>query len=173
MQCAKCGSEVPEDAVYCPKCGTPVETVTQLELALWGERFVAWLIDIIILSIIVTPLRILLSNVWPSFAWTHGIPVWIPFVDFGTSNVIHLLYWMLMENTYGQSFGKMVMKIKVTRLDGQPISIQQAALESVGKAFLLPIDFLLGLIFYPRRRQRIFNYLSETTVIKLKRTATS
>ena len=170
MQCVKCGSEVPEDADYCPNCGAQVD-VTELKLAFWGERFVAWLIDIIILSIIVVPLRILLSNVWPSFAWVQNVPTWIPFVDFGTGNLIHLLYWMLMDNAYGQSFGKMVMKIKVTKLNGQPIGIQQAALESVGKAFLLPLDCLLGWIFYPRRRQRIFNYLSETIVIKLRSTA--
>jgi uncharacterized RDD family membrane protein YckC len=172
MRCSKCGDEIPEDAGYCPKCGAPVG-VTELRLAFWGERFVAWLIDVIILSIIVVPLRILLSNFWPSIVWAQNVPTWIPFVDFGTSNVIHLLYWMLMEHAYGQSFGKMVMRIRVTRLDGQPISLQQAALESVGKAFLLPLDCLLGWIFYPRRRQRIFNYLSETIVIRLRRTATS
>jgi hypothetical protein len=36
----------------------------------------------------------------------------------------------------------------------------QAAVESVGKAFLLPLDCLLGWIL------RIFNYLSETIVIR-------
>jgi hypothetical protein len=39
-------------------------------------------------------------------------------------------------------------------------------LETVGKAFLLPLDVLLGWIFYPKRRQRLFNYISETIVVK-------
>ena len=60
----------------------------------------------------------------------------------------------------------MAMRIKVTRLDGSPIGMTHAALESVGKAFLLPLDCLLGWILYPRRRQRIFNYISETMVIR-------
>jgi len=51
-------------------------------------------------------------------------------------------------------------------LDGSQIGMGHAALESVGKAFLLPLDCLLGWLIYPKRRQRIFNYISETIVIK-------
>jgi uncharacterized RDD family membrane protein YckC len=81
--------------------------------------------------------------------------------------VIYFLYWMFMDGSYGQSFGKMLMRIKVTRLNGSRIGIANTALESVGKAFLLPLDCLLGWILFPGRRQRIFNYLSETIVIKV------
>jgi uncharacterized RDD family membrane protein YckC len=95
-----------------------------------------------------------------------SFPTWVPFVDFGLSNVVQFLYWMLMEGAYGQSLGKMLMRIKVARLDGSPINMGQAALQSLGKAFLLPLDCLLGWILYPRRRQRLFNYLSETVVVK-------
>jgi uncharacterized RDD family membrane protein YckC len=42
----------------------------------------------------------------------------------------------------------------------------QAALESVGKAFLLPLDLILGWILHPRKRQRILNYLSGTIVLR-------
>jgi uncharacterized RDD family membrane protein YckC len=91
----------------------------------------------------------------------------MPFFNFGSGGVIYFIYWTFMEGAYGQSFGKMVMRIKVTRADGSPIGMMYAALESVGKAFLLPLDLLLGWILYPRRRQRIFNYISETIVIKI------
>jgi hypothetical protein len=43
-----------------------------------------------------------------------------------------------------------------------------AVLESFGKAFLLPIDVILGWIFTNDKRQRIFNRASNTVVIKLK-----
>ena len=71
-----------------------------------------------------------------------------------------------MDGAYGQSFGKMVMRLKVTRLDGSKIGMGAAALESIGKAFLLPLDVLLGWILYPKRRQRLFSYISETIVVK-------
>jgi uncharacterized RDD family membrane protein YckC len=165
-QCKNCGSELPEGAQYCPKCGVPVEKGLKPALAFWGERFVAWLIDIIILGIIVSAIRLSALVAWPGFTWTSGIPSWIPFADFGTSNVVYFLYWMLMEGIYGQSLGKMFMRLRITRLDGRPINMGQAAIESVGKAFLLPIDAIVGWILYPRRRQRLFNYLSQTVVVR-------
>jgi uncharacterized RDD family membrane protein YckC len=92
---------------------------------------------------------------------------WIPFFNFGLSGIVNFLYWMLMDGAYGQSFGKMIMRVKVTRVDGSRLNMANAALESVGKAFLLPLDCLLGWILYPRRRQRVFNYISETIVVKI------
>jgi uncharacterized RDD family membrane protein YckC len=74
-----------------------------------------------------------------------------------------------MDGIYGQSLGKMIMRLKVRGLNGEPIDMGRAALESVGKAFLLPIDCILGWIFYPRKRQRMFNYLSQTIVVRSSR----
>lgn len=172
--CKKCGKELPEGAKYCPACGTalsteaaPAASVTPvasgLKLAFWGERFVAWLLDVIIIGIVVGILSffsLLVGVTWS--VW----PSWLPFFNFNLGGVIYFLYWMFMDGAYGQSFGKMIMRIKVTRLDGSQIGMGNAALESVGKAFLLPLDCLLGWLLYPRRRQRIFNYISETIVIK-------
>ncbi len=47
--------------------------------------------------------------------------------------------------------------------------MKNAALQRFGKAFLLPIDVILGWLFPNTKRQRIFNNLSKTAVIKLKR----
>jgi len=179
--CRKCGTELPKGASYCPKCGTavamkeapvvPIAPVTPeapaLKLAFWSERFLAWLIDVVILGVIVGILGLLMwwFAVQP-FTWLPDWPGWLPFFNVGPGGVVYFLYWMFMEGAYGQSIGKMVMRIKVTRLDGRPIGVTHAALESVGKAFLLPLDCLLGWILYPRRRQRIFNYISETIVVR-------
>jgi uncharacterized RDD family membrane protein YckC len=179
--CKKCGAELPEGASYCPKCGTavPIEETPTVpiapatpeapapKLASWGERFVAWLIDMIILGAIVATIGLLMW--WfaaQPFTWVPYWPSWLPLFNFGAGGLIYFIYWTFMEGAYGQSVGKVVMRIKVTRLDGRPVSMTYAALESVGKAFLLPLDCLLGWILYPRRRQRIFNYLSETIVIR-------
>lgn len=172
-KCSNCGSEVPDGAGFCPKCGTPVKQfVEQPKLAYWGERFVAWIIDIVIVGAIVGVLRVFIGSAWPGYIWSAGLPNWFPFSDFGGSNVAYFLYWMLSEGMYGQSFGKIIMRIKVARLDGGVPNMGQAAIESVGKAFLLPIDVIVGWILYPSRRQRLFNYLSNTIVVRTTRTTT-
>jgi uncharacterized RDD family membrane protein YckC len=135
-------------------------------LALWSERFIAWLIDVIIIGIFVGLLELLTWFAWEPFSFW---PSWFPFINFGSGGIIYFLYWTLMEGIYGQSIGKMVMRIRVTRLDGSKIGFGYAALESVGKAFLLVLDLIIGWVLYPRRKQRAFNYLSETIVVQDRR----
>jgi uncharacterized RDD family membrane protein YckC len=176
--CKNCGNELSSEAKFCPKCGTavipeqattaPYETAAPmasgLKLAFWGERFVAWLIDAIILGVIVGLLGLVTWFAVGSFTWWSGWPSWVPF--FNVSGVFYFLYWFLMDGAYGQSLGKMVMHLKVVRLDGSRMDMGKAALESFGKAFILPLDVLLGWILYTRRRQRLFNYVSGTIVIR-------
>lgn len=169
VYCKSCGSELPESVSFCPKCGAIAEKAPEVKLALWGERFLAWLIDIIILGVLIGMIRLFVWVAWPGYVWVPAIPNWIPFVDFGLGNVTYFLYWMLMDGIYGQSIGKMIMGIRVAQLNNEPASIGHAALESVGKAFLLPIDCILGWILYPRKRQRVFNYLSGTIVVRVSK----
>ena len=162
--CKSCGEEIPYGVRYCPKCGARIEAAG-LALASWGERFVAWLIDMVLLSIVLAWFR-LPGFYWIPRMWGGVVPHWIPFVDFGFNNVVYFLYWALLEGAYGQSLGKMAMKIQVTGLDGGPMGSTGAAIQSIGKAFLLPLDCILGWILYPLRQQRLFNNLSETVVLK-------
>ncbi len=176
--CKKCGAELPSDAKYCPRCGTAVSpeevpaaqvqaatSMGGLKQATWGERFVAWIIDVALLDFVLLILSLIIYVGHP-FALFRSEGWWSVAFNFNSSGLIFFLYWMLMDAAYGRSIGKMVMHLKVLRMDSKPINFGQAALESVGKAFVLPLDFLLGWALYPRRRQRIFNYLSETVVVR-------
>ena len=187
--CKNCGNELPEEARYCPKCGTavaieePLKTsapsVTPaapvasegLNLAFWGVRFVAWIIDVVLVGIVLWMLNLFstLGGIPLNFTFVPGLPDWFYFFfSLNLNGVTLLFYWTFMESVYGQSFGKMVMRIKVTRLDGSPTGVTRAAVESVGKAFFLPLDLLIGWIICPRSRQRAFNLISETMVVKAK-----
>ena len=85
------------------------------------------------------------------------------------SSLAFLAYWTYFESsTSGQSIGKRLLKIKTTDLTGRKIDTKSSIIESFGKAFLLPIDVALGWIFTNNKRQRIFNRISNTIVIKLK-----
>jgi uncharacterized RDD family membrane protein YckC len=69
--------------------------------------------------------------------------------------------------TTGQSIGKKLLHLRTTDLAGKSIDVKTAVIESFGKAFLLPLDVLLGWILTNDKRQRIFNRASNTIVIKL------
>lgn len=160
--CKNCGAELSEGTVFCTRCGTSItdQTKSSFVLSDWGKRFIAWLIDIIILSFILGWITL------PGYVLVPELR-WVPFVDLGTKNLIYFLYWMFMEGIYGQSLGKMIMKIKVTKLDGRSVDLPHAAIESIGKAFLLPIDCIIGWLLYGDKNQRLFNYISETLVVDL------
>jgi len=169
--CVKCGEKIPEDAAFCPNCGTPVRISEErrLEIADWGERFIAWIIDMIVVGIFLVPFKWYFALIGLTSIGMPHFMKFIPFVDLGFDNILYFLYWTMMDGIYGQSIGKMMMKLKITRLNGGHVNIGQAAVESIGKAFLLPLDCLIGWILYSNKKQRLFNYISETIVVKTRR----
>ena len=84
------------------------------------------------------------------------------------SSLVFFLYWTYFESTTGQSIGKRVMNLKITSLNGTVAERKKVALAAFGKAFLLPFDVILGWIFTNDKRQRVFNRVSNTIVIKIK-----
>ncbi|MCW4048812.1 MAG: RDD family protein [Candidatus Bathyarchaeota archaeon] len=157
LYCERCGAEVEEDAVYCPKCGHLVGEQGEgyIELATWMQRFIALVIDGIILGIIYNFLNI------PGFSVLRGVNL-----HFGVQNVFQFLYFMFMDHYYGQTIGKKVMNLRITKDGGAPLELMDAGIEAFGKVFLLPLDFLIGYFMYREKNQRLFNYLSDTVVIR-------
>jgi uncharacterized RDD family membrane protein YckC len=98
--------------------------------------------------------------------WTHQVLRWGPFGVLHVKSWIFFVYWAFMEYSYGQSIGKMAMGIRVADIDGGRIDLGQAAVESFGKAFLLPLDLAAGIILYPWRGQRLSSHLSGTVVVR-------
>jgi uncharacterized RDD family membrane protein YckC len=175
--CKHCEAKLSEGAAYCSKCGILVESLpstpyiskSRLELASWTERFIAWVIDAIILGIFISVIKFFVWIAWPTFVWAPDYLRWIPFVDIGMDNVIFFLYWTLMDGINGQSIGKSIMRIKVTQLNDKPVDLAHATIESLGKAFLLPLDCIIGWLLYPRKKQRLFNYISETIIVRISK----
>ena len=60
-----------------------------------------------------------------------------------------------------------MLKIKTTDLTGNIADTRSVAIQSFGKAFLLPIDVFFGWIFTNEKRQRLLNRGSSTIVIKI------
>ena len=155
---------------------TNTETET-IVLASWIDRFIAWLIDFIIVSI---GLGILFAAIslpfWIAFPQMfESTNIDMPFRGLGgqwpsyiISSLVFMAYWTYFESTTGQSIGKKLLHLKTTDLAGKSIDVKTALIESFGKAFLLPLDVILGWILTNNKRQRIFNRTSGTVVVKVK-----
>ena len=145
----------------------PVEVI----LASWRDRFVAWLIDFIIVSIGLGVLFALLAIPFWFSNYSNGIASAHNNVEpfhYLLSSLAFFGYWTYFEHTSGQSIGKRLLNIKTTDMSGSRVDAKTAAIESFGKSFLLPLDVILGWLFTNNKRQRIFNKISKTIVIKLK-----
>jgi uncharacterized RDD family membrane protein YckC len=137
----------------------------QLRLAEWKDRFFAWIIDIIIVLIVI--------HILYSISGSPGYDL----KSFPLRSLAFFLYWTFFETVKGQSIGKMVLKLRTVEFSGRinrqtagkTVGVKSAAIQSFGKSFLLPIDLVLGWIFTNKYRQRIFNRLSNTVVVKLER----
>jgi uncharacterized RDD family membrane protein YckC len=136
-----------------------------ITLARWSTRFWAWLVDFIIVTIAI---EIIFAIAYAPLAFNQGIqdnPA-LGAVRFAVQSLLFFGYWLYFESTTGQSIGKKLLKIKTTNLAGNLADNRSVAIQSFGKALLLPIDVFFGWIFTNDKRQRLFNRASDTIVIK-------
>ena len=84
------------------------------------------------------------------------------------TSVMFFLYWIILEYKTGQTIGKKMFNLKITNGFGDKPSLLGVIISSFGKSFILPIDIILGLIITNEKRQRMFNRLGNTLIIKIK-----
>lgn len=132
-----------------------------VHLASWDDRFLAWLIDVLLVGAVLS----VFGEAAGAFSLLTGsLSLSAPFL--GVNGLGLWIYWTALEGYRGQSAGKVVMKIAVTDRRGEAIDYATAAVESFGKAFLLPLDVLIGWLFMENEYVRLFNRLSSTIVIE-------
>jgi len=141
-------------------------TSSKILLAKWTDRFLAWLIDFIIVSIIST------SIIFASFGtidYEYDDELfWAESTQYIPTSILFFVYWTVLEYKTGQTIGKKILSLKVTDISGNSPSLKGIIIGSFGKSFLLPIDVVLGWILTNEKRQRIFNKLGDTLVVKIK-----
>ncbi len=139
---------------------------SKIVIAKWTDRFLAWLIDFIIVSIIST------SIIFASFGTLdyefidNGF--WAESMQYIPTSILFFVYWIVFEYKTGQTIGKKILNLKVTNMCGDKPNLQGIIISSFGKSFLLPIDVVLGWFLTNKNRQRIFNKLGDTIIIKIK-----
>lgn len=140
------------------------EKTEGIRIARWADRFFAWIIDIAIVIIVMGIIGGMLAGNIAGDEITSDDITW----EYLIGNVIFFAYWVVFEYIWGQSIGKRILNLRVISTDGHMPGLKEIMTSSFGKAFLLPIDIILGLIFTNKDRQRAFNKLSNTIVIKIQ-----
>jgi uncharacterized RDD family membrane protein YckC len=195
LQCSNCGAINEQDSSFCSQCGeillkedrTTVQaavketkldtfepTSNKLVVAEWGPRFWAFVIDWFIISAITSSLSSLLFLSLGNWSfWSFGL--FSPFQWFfslGPSSLVFFVYSIAMETYYGQTLGKMALNLEViSEHTGERPILQELAISSVGKAFFLPIDLIVGRIIREEHRapdlnQRLTQKWSNVVVIQ-------
>jgi uncharacterized RDD family membrane protein YckC len=139
--------------------------VSELRLARWSTRFWAWLVDFII---VMTIAEIIFALAYAPLAFSQGIqqnPALGP-AKYIVQSLMFFAYWIYFESTTGQSLGKKLLKIKTVGVTGNMADVRNVAIQSFGKAFLLPIDVFFGWIFTNEKRQRLLSRAANIIVIK-------
>jgi len=185
--CPSCGKEVKPEARFCPHCGarlTPTiatvsikepttEIITEhvpgpggFRYASVIYRFVALLIDSIIIAVIYFILALLILFPFgtgldlPGFHLLFGLPYLLFFV-------ISFLYFFVQEASTGQTIGKRLMNIRVVMEDGSPCTGAAALIRNLLRIIDGLICYIVGLIviLVTDKHQRIGDILASTIVI--------
>ena len=115
-----------------------------------AERTVAALIDMGLFLLVFVVFRIYLGK-----------------AALGVTLFAVVLYWMFMETIYQASLGKMMMKIKIIRLDGEKLRFGDVLKRLVTR--LLGDNFLLAFwaCLYTPRHQRVGDLWARTAVVRV------
>lgn len=139
-----------------PSKGSFTNETIQLNIAIWSDRFFAWMIDFLI------SYKPRFHFGW-IFILIEYFELWKRYLIYTDPGIFCLLD--LFESTRGHYLGKMILHLKTVSISGGPVKVSDAAIESFGRSFLQPFDLILGWIFTHAKRQRIFNMASNTIVI--------
>lgn len=141
---------------------------SKIVLAKWTDRFFAWLIDFIIISSVSTAIIFALFGSLDYEFEDNSF--WMENIQYIPTSILFFIYWTVLEYKIGQTVGKKIMNLKIINVDGRKPGLKGIMISSFGKAFLLPVDVILGWLLTNEKRQRVFNKLGDTIVVKTKDT---
>lgn len=170
--CNACGA-IQAPAARCVQCGATIiataSPVHEYHYAGFWTRVAAYLIDSVLLVTVQSVLSLLINLTIEMLGIsTDGDPaintvIWL----FGA--VLSISYAVFFTGYCGQTPGKMALRIKVIRSDGNPINYARAALREVPGKFISSILLGIGylMVAFDSRKQGLHDKIADTYVVKL------
>ena len=137
-----------------------------------GSRIVAVIVDHIIVGIITAVIAIPMGLQMFAMSATGVMDPAVLFGQmmgmWGLSFVLWILYFSYFEGKSGQTLGKKVVNIKVTREDGKQPTFTDAVIRNVLRLIDMIGIYILGfiLILATEKKQRIGDLAARTIVVK-------
>jgi uncharacterized RDD family membrane protein YckC len=126
----------------------------------WGQRFLALLVDIIILTLFMYVLSAIVFLLFAQLGIFSALNYWIII-----GAIIIIVYFTFMEGMTSSTLGKKLFKLKVKAVNGN-MSYIKAFIRNLSKIYYFPlvVDVILGFIFGDSN-DRILDKISGTYVI--------
>lgn len=134
----------------------------------WLRRLIAFIVDSVIVSLAILVIFGIISLILIIASSFSGIS--LPFFDFLTfplyTGIGSVLYFALLEHVYGQTFGKYVMRLKVSDTQNRQLTLGQAFVRNISKIYwiALLLDLIVGLAMTGDPHQKASDRLIGTMV---------
>ncbi len=134
-----------------------VSAQAQIQYVGVGPRFLALLIDAIIIGVVGGILGVIFRN--------------SPGLSGGVTGLLALAYFIVLEATQGATLGKMALGLRVTRTDGAPISWTESIIRNLLRIIDGLFVYLVGaiLIWTSPLKQRLGDRVAKTVVVRRPR----
>jgi uncharacterized RDD family membrane protein YckC len=129
---------------------------------LWGRRFVALIVDIIILTLFMYIITAVIFLLFAGVGIFSVLNYWI-----FMAAIIIIVYFTFMEGKTNSTLGKNLLKLQVMTFNGN-MGYKKAFIRSLSKILYVPliVDVLLGFIFGDSN-DRILDKISDTYVVRV------
>ena len=130
----------------------------------WGQRFLALLVDIIILTLFMYVVSAIVFLLFAQLGIFSALNYWIII-----GAIIIIVYFTFMEGMTSSTLGKKLFKLKVKAVNGN-MGYIKAFIRNLSKIYYFPlvVDVILGFIFGDSN-DRILDKISGTYVISEKK----
>jgi len=135
----------------------------------WIRRLVAFIIDSIIVGVCTLIIAAIITLPFVLIVAATGLPRYMfdPFSFPFFAGILSVLYFTFLETYYGWTFGKRIMNLKTTKLDGQKPPLDLAFIRNISKIYwlLVLIDTVIGLATKGGTHQKVTDRIAGTTVV--------